>query len=236
MLAQELSVVILDQFVVPVIERWRDGAFRTGHDVRREIESLYDGWIRSDEGSAFFVQTINLWWRDEVKYALDKELDRLHTLYDISRDIQLQFDRAIEPELFSFSAKDIGLPFETIISAAIVTLAYAVTISIDAVMGGIPFVTGALTAAVAVGGRFTRSWISSVDVPGFARKLPGQLPGRDRLFGGQVRSRVQKQLSLSFDTARDTLARQVELAVSTSIESQIRRAKTLLMGSEAQPQ
>lgn len=232
-LSSALSAVILDRFVIPVIEKWRDGAFRTGHDVRREIEARYDLWLRSEEGENLFVETINQWWRDEVKHELDRELDRLHAAYDISRDIQLQFDRAIEPDIFSFSTRSIDLPFETVIQAALVTLAYAVAISIDAVMGGIPFVTGALTAAVAVGGRFTRSWIASVDVPAFARKLPGQLPGRDRLLGGRVRSRVQKQLGDSLDEAKAGLLKQVEAAVAASIQRQTSRARTLLLGSEA---
>ncbi|NNU14734.1 hypothetical protein HK107_00165 [Parvularcula sp. ZS-1/3] len=231
-MARGLADVIFDEFVVPVLDKWKAGGFRTGHDVRREIEQQYDAWLRSGEGSAFFVRTINMWWRDEVKHELDRELDRLHAAYDISQDIQLHFDRAIEPEIFEFSAREIELPFETVIQATIITLAYVVTLSVDMAMGGIPFFTGGLTAAVALGGRFTRNWISGLDVPAFARKLPDRLPGKDKLFSGQIKSRVEKQLQGSFDKARASILRQVEAAVSASIERQTKRARTLLMGSE----
>lgn len=232
LLSRGLADVIYEEFVLPTLEKWKDGGFRTGHDVRKEIEARYQDWLVSDEGSTFFVQTINRWWRDEVKHELDKELDRLHEAYDISRDIQLQFDRAIEPELFRFSASAIDLPFETVIQAAIITLAFAVTVSIDMAMGGIPFFSGTLAAAVAVGGRFTRNWIAGLDVPSFARKLPDRLPGRERLFDSQVKGRVEKQLGASFDKAKESILEQVEAAVSASIERQTHRARTLLMGSD----
>lgn len=232
-LAKGLAAVIFDDFVVPVMEHWKDGAFKTGHDVRREIEARYAQWLRSEEGAAFFVQTINGWWRDEVKHDLDRELDKLHAAYDISRDIQLQFDKAIDPDVFTFSAQSIDLPFETVIQATLVTLAFAVTISIDAAMGGIPFFSGGLAAAVAVGGRFTRNWIAGLDVPAFARKLPDRLPGRDTLFVGQARTRVERQLAQSLKGARESVLNQVEAAVNASIERQTLRARTLLLGSDA---
>lgn len=236
-LANGLADVIFDNFILPVLESWKEGAFRTGHDVRREIEDRYANWLRSTDGEAFFVQTINAWWRDEVKHELDRELDRLHAAYEISRDIQLQFDRAIEPGIFSFSARSIDLPFETVVQATLVALAYVVTIAIDAAMGGIPFFTGGLTAAVALGGRLTKNWIAGLDVPAFARKLPDRLPGRDRLFSGQIKGRLEKELKMSFITAKDSILVQVEDAVTASIERQMRRARILLTGSgdEARP-
>lgn len=232
-LARKMAAEVFDRFVMPVIELWKAGSFRTGHDVRREIEERYRAWLRSEEGARFFVDAINAWWRQDVKYELDQELDRLHTAYGISKDIQLKLGHAIDPNVFTFSARMIDLPFETVIQAIILTLAYAVTISIDAAMGGIPFFTGALTAAVAVGGRWTKQWIAGLDVPAFARRLPDRLPGREALFGGQIRSRVEKQLGQSLDTARDSLLRQIEAAVTASVEAQTFRARTLLHGSDA---
>jgi molecular chaperone DnaK (HSP70) len=233
-LSSGLAATIFEEIVTPVLERWRDGAFKTGHDVRAEIEIRYQDWIRSEEGSSFFVRTINGWWRDEVKYALDQELDRLHAAYDISRDIQLQFENAIEPDIFTFSARNIDLPFETIIQITLIALAYAVTLAVDVSLGGIPFFTGALTAAVAVGGRPIRQWISGLDVPAFARRLPDKLPGRERLFEGQVRSRVEKELDGSFDKAKASITQQIEAAIQASIVRQTERARVLLMGSEAE--
>ena len=231
LMARGLSDEIFDRIVLPVIERWKEGAFRTGHDVRKEIETHYGDWLQSDEGNQFFVSVINQWWRDEVKHELDAELDRLHTAYDISRDIQLQFDKAIDSDLFPFSAKSISLPFETIIQTILVTLAYVVSLGIDLSMGGIPFFTGGLTAAVTIGGRFTRNWIANLDVPAFARKIPDRLPGRDRLFSGQIKRRVEKQLAASFDEAETSILEQVEAAVAASIESQTKRARSLLLGT-----
>ncbi|MEE4212865.1 MAG: hypothetical protein V2I43_26765 [Parvularcula sp.] len=232
-LSKGLATTIFDQIVTPVLERWRDGAFKTGHQVRAEIEERYQDWLRSEEGSSFFVRTINAWWRDEVKYALDRELDELHAAYDISRDIQLQFENAIEPDVFTFSAQEIELPFETIIQITLVALAYAVTLAVDLTLGGLPIFTGVLTAAVAVGGKPIRQWISGLDVPSFARKLPDRLPGRERLFEGQVRTRVEKQLEDSFDKAKTSITEQIEAAISASIEKQTVRARMLLMGNEA---
>ena len=232
LMAKGLADVILDEFVIPVIDLWKEGSFRTGHDVRREIEAKYTAWLNSEEANRFFISAINDWWREEVKHELDRELDRLHAAYDISRDIQLHFDKAIEPDLFTFSARNIQLPFETIVQVTLLTLAYVVTVAIDLSMGGIPFFTGGLTAAVAVGGRFTRNWIAGLDVPAFARKLPDRLPGRERLMGTQIKRRVEKQLAASFDKAQNSILEQVEAAISASIESQTRRARTLLLGSE----
>ncbi|MEO1476715.1 MAG: hypothetical protein AAFS13_10075, partial [Pseudomonadota bacterium] len=150
-LSTGMAAVVFDQFVMPVLDIWKTGGFKTGHDVRREIETRYKEWLSTDEGASFFVDAINAWWRQDVKYELDQELDRLHATYGISKDIQLQLGKAIDPDAFTFSTRMIDLPFETIIQATILTLSYAVTIAIDATMGGIPFFTGALTAAVAVG-------------------------------------------------------------------------------------
>jgi hypothetical protein len=230
-LAVGLAEQIFETFVVPVLERWRDGAFRTGHDVRREIESRYGEWITSEEGSAFFVRTINGWWRDEVKHELDRELDRLHAAYDISPDIQLHFENAIDPDAFTFSARSIDLPFETVIGGALMTLAFALTLTVDTAFAGVPVFTGTLAAAVALGGRYTKAWISSLDVPAFARKLPDRLPGQERLFSGQARQRVEKELRKSLSSAKPSLLAQLQDAVSASIESQTKRARTLLMGS-----
>lgn len=230
-LAEGMATVVFDEFVMPVVSLWKDGAFRTGHDVRDEIEKLYSAWLASHDGSEFFVQTINEWWRQDVKFELDQELDRLHTMFGISKDIQLQLGSAIDPDAFTFSAKSIDLPFETVVQAILITLAYAVTISIDAAMGGIPFFTGGLTAAVALGGRWTKRWIAGLDVPGFARKLPDRLPGRDALFGTQIRGRVEKQLGQSLDSAKAGLLQQVEDAVTASVERQTLRARMLLHGA-----
>ena len=234
-LAEGLASVVFDEFVMPVVNLWKDGAFRTGHDVRDEIEKLYTTWLTSDAGSVFFVQTINEWWRQDVKFELDQELDRLHTMFGISKDIQLQLGSAIDPDTFNFSASSIDLPFETVVQATLITLAYAVTISIDAAMGGIPFFTGGLTAAVALGGRWTKRWIAGLDVPSFARKLPDRLPGRDALFDSRIRGRVEKQLGLSLDDAKIGLLKQVEEAVAASVERQTLRARMLLHGAEGAP-
>lgn len=232
LLAAGMAEIVFTQFVMPVLEAWKAGHFRTGHDVRQEIERQYTRWVRSEEGTAFFIDTINTWWRRDVKYELDQDLDRLHMAYGISKDIQLQLGNAIDRDVFSFSTRMINLPFETIIQATLITLAYTLTIAIDATMGGIPFFTGALTAAVAVGGRATRNWISGLDVPAFARKLPDRLPGRDRLFSGQIRTKVEKQLGQSLDASKLGLLSQIEAAVSASVDQQTLRARTLLMGSD----
>jgi hypothetical protein len=231
-LASGMADLVFDRFVVPVVEDWKDGAFKTGQDVRREIERNYRAWLPSAEAESFFIERINGWWRDHVKHALDEELDDLHTQYGISRDIQLQFDRAIEPGVFGFKAEAIELPFETIIQIILVTLAYVVTLSIDAALGGIPFLTGGLTAAVFLGGRFTRRWIASLDVPAFARRLPDRLPGRDKLFSGQIKAKVEKALSSSLDRAEESILDQVKEAVAASVRNQTRRAQLLLMGGE----
>jgi hypothetical protein len=232
-LAGGLADLVFDRFVVPVVEQWKDGAFKTGHDVRREIERSYRAWLPSQDAEEFFTARINGWWRDHVKHRLDEQLDDLHTKYGITRDIQLQFDRAIEPGVFAFKAEAIELPFETIIQIILITLAYVVTLSIDAALGGIPFLTGGLTAAVFFGGRFTRKWIANLDVPAFARRLPDRLPGRDKLFSGQIRSRVEKALEQSLDKAEEGILGQVEAAVTASVGSQTRRARLLLMGGES---
>ncbi|MEM9838668.1 MAG: hypothetical protein AAF830_05875 [Pseudomonadota bacterium] len=231
-LSAGMASIVFDQFVMPVLEVWKTGEFKTGHDVREEIERRYRDWLRTDEGSTFFVDSINAWWRQDVKYELDQELDRLHTAYGISKDIQLSLSDAIDPDAFKFSTQMINLPFETIIQTTLVTLMYAVSIAIDATMGGIPFFTGALTAAVAVGGRATNRWIARLDVPAFARRLPDRMPGRERLFSGRIRNQVEKQLSDSLTSAKSALLDQIREAVEASVERQTFRARILLMGSE----
>ncbi|MBB4659467.1 Hsp70 family protein [Parvularcula dongshanensis] len=231
-LAAALAVVIFDRFVEPVLGRWKDGAFRTGREVRREIELRTAEWLASKEGTDFFVDEINGWWRDEVKPDLDRELDRLHAAFDISRDIQLSLGEAIDPAVFRFSASSLDLPFEQVIGAALLALAFAVTIAIDAHFGFIPITTGALAAAVAVGGKPLRAWLSRIDVPAFARRLPDRLPGREQLFDARVRARVEKELSGSIDKARDSILTQVQAAVSASVAQQTRRARVLLHGED----
>ncbi|MEM9810382.1 MAG: hypothetical protein AAF788_04070, partial [Pseudomonadota bacterium] len=185
-----LAHEIFDNAVAPVLERWRDGQFRTGKDVRDEIEIRYTEWMNAEASANFFVQHINDWWRADVKHELDRELDHLHATYNVSRDIQLSFEQAIDPRAFRFSVHDIALPIETIMQAALLGLAFAVTIAIDAGLGGIPFATGSLAAVAAIGGKPLRQWLATVDVPRFARRLPDRLPGRERLFANRVRGRV----------------------------------------------
>ena len=200
----------------------------------REVENSYHSWLTTGEGTSFFVQTINAWWRDEIKHDLDRELDRLHVQYGISRDIQLAFDDAIDPQAFQFSAAQLDLPFETIVQAALLSLAFAVTVAIDATMGGIPFFTGGLAAATALGGHPLQKWIAQIDAPAFARKLPDRLPGRERLFGSRAKARVRRQLVKSVNGAKDSLLQQVEAAIMASIERQTLKTRILLMGEQAQ--
>ncbi|MEO1658385.1 MAG: hypothetical protein AAFR65_11745 [Pseudomonadota bacterium] len=229
-----LADEIFDGLVAPVLEQWKEGAFKTGQDVRAEIERRYASWLNTGPGTVFFVQIINGWWREEVKHDVDRELDRLHAAYGISRDIQLSFDNAIDPQAFQFSAASVDLPFETIVQAALLSLAFAVTVAIDAAMGGIPFFTGGLAAAAAVGGKPLQQWIARIDAPAFARRLPDRLPGRERLFGGRAKTRVRRQLSKSLETAKASLLAQVQAAITASVDRQTLKTRTLLMGEKAQ--
>ncbi|MEM6748658.1 MAG: hypothetical protein AAF608_14675 [Pseudomonadota bacterium] len=232
-LSAGLADEIFDGLVAPVLDQWKDGAFKTGQDVREEIEQRYQSWLSTGPGAAFFVRTINGWWRDEVKHDVDRELDRLHAAYGISRDIQLSFDDAIDPQAFQFSATSVDLPFETIVQAALLSLAFAVTVAIDAVMGGIPFFTGGLAAATAVGGKPLQQWIARIDAPAFARRLPDRLPGRERLFGGRAKARVRRQLAKSLVSAKTSLLTQVQAAITASIDRQTLKTRALLMGEKA---
>ncbi len=232
-LSAGLADEIFDGLVAPVLEQWKDGAFKTGQDVRAEIEQRYQEWLNTGPGAAFFVRTINAWWREEVKHDVDRELDRLHAAYGISRDIQLSFDDAIDPQSFQFSAASVDLPFETIVQAALLSLAFAVTVAIDAVMGGIPFFTGGLAAATAVGGKPLQQWIARIDAPAFARRLPDRLPGRERLFGSRAKNRVRRQLAKSLVTAKRSLLTQVQAAITASVDRQTLKTRTLLMGEKA---
>ena len=231
-LAGALAVVVFEDFVEPTLRHWREGRFRTGHQVRQEIEARASAWLASDEGSAFFVREINGWWRESVKHDLDRELDRLHTAFDVSRDVQLSLGQAIDPNAFRLDASKIDLPFEQVIGAAILALGFAVTVAIDAHFGFVPITTGALGAAVLVGGKPMRAWLSRIDVPAFARKLPDRLPGRERLFDDRVRARVERELSASIEAARGSLLGQVQAAVAASVRQQTRRAQLLLHGEE----
>ncbi|WP_031550988.1 Hsp70 family protein [Parvularcula oceani] len=231
-LATALAGVIFDRFVEPVLQLWKDGAFRTGRDVRAEIETRTAEWLASEEGTDFFVREINAWWREEVKHELDRELDKLHAAFDVSRDIQLNLGQAIDPAVFRFSASSLDLPFEAVIQAALLTLAFAVTIAIDAHFGFVPITTGALAAAVAVGGKPLRAWIARIDVPAFARRLPDRLPGREQLFDARVRARVEKQLGQSVEKARRSILDQIEAAVAASVTQQTKRARVLLHGED----
>ena len=234
-LAGALAGVVFDRFVEPTLAKWRAGAFRTGKDVRAEIEARSAAWLASEEGTQLFVREINAWWRAEVKPEVDRELDALHASFDVSRDVQLRLAEAIDPALFRFSARDIDLPFESVIQAALLALAFALTIAIDAHFGFIPITTGALAGAVALGGKPLRAWIATLDVPAFARQLPDRLPGRDQLFGTRVRARVEKQLGSSLDEARASVLAQVQRAVRASVDQQTKRARAMLHGEEGQP-
>ena len=231
-LAAALATVVFEDFVEPTLRHWKDGRFRTGADVRAEIEARAGAWLVSDEGSAFFVREINGWWREEVKQDLDTELDALHAAFDVSRDVQLSLGQAIDPQAFRFDARAIDLPFEQVIAAAILALAFALTVAIDAHFGFVPITTGALAAAVFVGGKPLRAWLATLDVPAFARRLPDRLPGRERLFDDRVRARVERELRGSIDAARAGLLAQVQAAVGASVRAQTRRAKLLLHGAD----
>ncbi|MEM6913558.1 MAG: hypothetical protein AAF511_06235, partial [Pseudomonadota bacterium] len=228
-----LADEIFDGLVAPVLDQWKEGAFKTGQDVRQEIEQRYHLWLNNGPGSHFFVDTINAWWRDEVKHDVDRELDRLHAVYGISRDIQLRFEQAIDPKAFRFSAARLDLPFETIVQAALLSLAFAVTVAIDAVMGGIPFLTGGLAAAAALGGRSLQQWIARIDAPAFARKLPDRLPGRERLFSRRTKTRVRKQLAKTLLTSKASLLTQVQEAITASVDRQTLKTRMLLLGDKA---
>ena len=231
-LAGALAVVVFEDFVEPTLRHWRDGRFRTGRDVRAEIEARAGAWLASEAGSAVFVAEINAWWREAVRPGLDRDLDQLHQTFDVSRDVRLRLGDAIDPRAFAFDARAIDLPFEQVIGAAILALAFAVTVAVDAHFGFVPVTTGALGAAVLVGGKPMRAWLARIDVPAFARKLPDRLPGRDKLFGDRVRARVERELKDSIDAARAGLLAQVQAAVAASVRQQTERAKLLLHGAD----
>ncbi len=67
-----LTDPILDQVVLPVVDRWRDGQIERLCDINDVLQEEIAAWLRTDEARELLAKPVSAWIRP-VAYALERE-------------------------------------------------------------------------------------------------------------------------------------------------------------------
>lgn len=230
-LLNDLVETIFAEFVTPAIEAWKRGEFANGEEVRAFVERSYADWAASAQADQFYTARINAWWTDDVKHRLSAIIGPLQNQYNVPSEAQIDINRAIDPAAFSFRARDIALPFETIIELILFTLALVIAPFVDFGMslGFVPVTTIGVVGGWLFARRWLKRWIAKVETPKIANRLAGFVPSIG-VLDNVVRSAIKRELTKALDQAEASILDQVTTAIATTVERQTQTVEALLFG------
>ncbi len=230
-LIDDLVETIFNQFVTPAIDAWKRGEFANGEEVRAFIEKAYEEWTVSAEADLFYTTRINAWWRDEVKHRVNGLIGPLQSKYNVPSDAQLHVDNAIDPAVFSFRARAIALPFETVIELILFTLALVIAPFVDfgLTLGVFPVTTLGVIGGWIFARRWLKQWIAKVETPKIANRLAGFAPSIG-VLDNVMRGAIKRELTKALNGAEASILEQVTTAIAVTVERQTQQIEALLFG------
>jgi hypothetical protein len=194
-LAEQLTTLLPNRFVLPAFDAWKVGNLRTMNDMKSAIGSRVEDWLRSEEGKLCMENVVVTWFSTALRPDLETMTNPVCDKYQIPRMALIlgpagAFPGEVSEGPYATLGGDVFPDFISAVTGR-VTLAviYAVvTVGLggSAAIGPIGWIIAVAVASVAAvaGRKATTNYVANTNIPKWARKWVPR---------GSIESRIDEQ-------------------------------------------